>query len=186
MSTSPTDEEAWRALTAHAATMRDVHLRTLFADDPERARRLSFRLDDLLFDFSKHRVTDETMEALMALARQRDLPAWIERMFTGEKINVTEGRAVLHVALRNRDNRPIRVDGKNVVPVVSAVLAKMRKFTDRVRAGEHTGHTGEAITDVVNLGIGGSDLGPLMVCEALEPYWKEGLTPHFEIGRAHV
>ncbi|MEC7522511.1 MAG: glucose-6-phosphate isomerase [Myxococcota bacterium] len=188
MSTSPTDEEAWRALTAHAATMRDVHLRTLFADDPERARRLSFRLDDLLFDFSKHRVTDETMEALMALARQRDLPAWIERMFTGEKINVTEGRAVLHVALRNRDNRPIRVDGKNVVPVVSAVLAKMRKFTDRVRAGEHTGHTGEAITDVVNLGIGGSDLGPLMVCEALEPYWKEGLTPHFvsNVDGAHL
>jgi len=188
MSTSPTEEEAWRALTAHAATMRDVHLRTLFADDPERARRLSFRLDDLLFDFSKHRVTDETMEALMALARQRDLPAWIERMFTGEKINVTEGRAVLHVALRNRDNRPIRVDGKNVVPVVSAVLAKMRKFTDRVRAGEHTGHTGEAITDVVNLGIGGSDLGPLMVCEALEPYWKEGLTPHFvsNVDGAHL
>ena len=188
MSTSPTDEEAWRALTAHAATMRDVHLRTLFADDPERARRLSFRLDDLLFDFSKHRVTDETMEALMALARQRDLPAWIERMFTGEKINVTEGRAVLHVALRNRDNRPIRVDGKNVVPVVSAILAKMRKFTDRVRAGEHTGHTGEAITDVVNLGIGGSDLGPLMVCEALEPYWKEGLTPHFvsNVDGAHL
>ena len=188
MSTSPTDEEAWRALTAHAATMRDVHLRTLFADDPERARRLSFRLDDLLFDFSKHRVTDETMEALMALARQRDLPAWIERMFTGENINVTEGRAGLPDALRNRDNRPIRVDGKNVVPVVSAVLAKMRKFTDRVRAGEHTGHTGEAITDVVNLGIGGSDLGPLMVCEALEPYWKEGLTPHFvsNVDGAHL
>ncbi|GAB5540830.1 MAG: glucose-6-phosphate isomerase [Sandaracinaceae bacterium] len=188
MSTSPTEEEAWRALTAHAASMRDVHLRTLFADDPERAERMRFRLDDLCFDFSKHRVTGETMEALFALARQRELPAWIERMFSGEKINVTEGRAVLHVALRNRANRPIRVDGKNVMPQVSAVLARMRGFTERLRAGEHTGFTGEAITDVVNLGIGGSDLGPLMVCEALEPYWRAGLTPHFvsNVDGAHL
>ncbi|HJL14050.1 MAG TPA: glucose-6-phosphate isomerase [Sandaracinaceae bacterium LLY-WYZ-13_1] len=179
MSQSPTDADAWKALTAHYARVRELHLRDLFRDDPERARRMTFRLDDLYVDFSKHRVTDETLELLVQLAVERELPAWIEKMFTGERINATEGRAVLHVALRNRSNRPIRVDGKNVMPAVSAVLARMRSFTERLRSGEHRGHTDETITDVVNLGIGGSDLGPQLVAEALRPYWRDGMRAHF-------
>jgi glucose-6-phosphate isomerase len=188
LSTSPTDTDAWKALTAHYAEVRDVHLRDLFAEDPERASRMTRRLDDLRVDFSKNRITDRTLELLLQLAEERDVPGWTEKMFSGEHINTTEDRAVLHVALRNRSNRPIRVDGKNVMPAVSAVLAKMRSFTERLRRGEHRGHTGETITDVVNLGIGGSDLGPHMVCEALRPYWKEGMRAHFvsNVDGAHL
>ncbi len=177
--TTLTQSPAWQALTRHHATMRDVQMRTLFADDPKRFERLSLSLGDLLVDYSKHRVTDETIKLLLALAEQAKVAEWRDKMFTGEKINGTEGRSVLHVALRNRSNRAIVVDGKDVMPEVNAVLAKMREFTDRVRSGAWTGHTGKRITDIVNIGIGGSDLGPVMATEALRPYWQKGLSVHF-------
>ena len=136
-------------------------------------------LGDILFDYSKNRITQETMRLLFDLARQANLAGKIEAMFSGEKINTTENRAVLHVALRNRSNRPILVDGEDVMPEVNRVLAKMRAFSEAVRSGAWKGYTGKAITDVVNIGIGGSDLGPKMVCEALKPYGKPGLRVHF-------
>ena len=137
------------------------------------------QLDGILFDYSKHRATNETLALLIQLAEQAELGAFIERMFTGERINVTEDRAVLHTALRNRSNTPVLVDGKDVMPEVNAVLAKMRRFTEALHSGAWRGHTGKAITDIVNIGIGGSDLGPLMVTEALRPYWKPGMRAHF-------
>ena len=170
---------SWQALSAHRREWEGVHVRDLFASDPDRFRRFSRRLDDLLIDFSKHRVTDTTLALLCDLAREVDVPGEIARLFAGERLNVTEGRAVLHVALRNRSNRPIVVDGADVMPGVNAVLAKMRAFSDAVRSGAWRGHTGERITDVVNLGIGGSDLGPVMVTEALRPYQHDGLRVHF-------
>ncbi|MEB2310428.1 MAG: glucose-6-phosphate isomerase [Sorangiineae bacterium] len=173
------ESHAWTALAAHQAVMARTHVRELFAANPSRFRELSLRFEDILLDFSKHRVTGETMKLLFALARQAEVPRFIERMFAGEKLNITEERAVLHVALRNRSNRPIVVDGKDVMLEVNRVLAKMRAFTDAVRGGRWTGHTGQAIRDVVNIGIGGSDLGPVMVTEALRPYWKDGLAVHF-------
>ena len=169
----------WQALEAHAAGQRHLHLRELFAEDRERFRRFSLRLDDLLLDYSKNRVTAETMRLLLDLARFSDVEGWRARMFSGEKINFTENRAVLHIALRNRSGRPILVDGENVMPGIAAVLDRMRLFSDRVRSGAWRGATGETITDVVNIGIGGSDLGPLMVCEALKPHQKPDLRPHF-------
>lgn len=169
----------WRALAAHAEAMRDVHMRDLFAQDPERFQRFSLRLGEFLLDYSKNRITEETMRLLLDLARARDIEGWRARMFSGERINTTENRAVLHVALRNRANRPIIVDGKDVMPEVNRVLAQMRAFSEAVRSGSWRGHTGEAVTDVVNIGIGGSDLGPVMVCEALRPYQRAGLRVHF-------
>ncbi len=170
---------AWRALAAHAEAMRDIHMRDLFHRDPGRFQRFSLRLGDFLLDYSKNRITDETMRRLLDLAAARDLEGWRRRMFGGERINVTENRAALHVALRNRSGRPIMVDGKDVMPEVNRVLAQMRGFAEAVRAGDWRGHTGEAVTDVVNIGIGGSDLGPVMVCEALRPYQRAGLRVHF-------
>lgn len=169
----------WRALVAHQTEMQDVHLRTLFASDPGRFPRLTARLGELLVDYSKHRVTDETMRLLFALAERTGVAALRDRMFAGERINTTENRPVLHVALRNRSNRPIVVDGQDVMPGVNAVLAHMRAFTDRVRSGAWLGATGLPITDLVNIGIGGSDLGPVMVTEALRPYAQAGLRAHF-------
>ena len=151
-----TESPAWQALAAHHAPSKDVHMRTLFAEDPKRFERFSLAADDVLVDYSKHRVTDETMKLLFALARQANVEEWRDEMFAGEKINGTEDRAVLHVALRNRSNRPILVDGKDVMPEVNAVLAKMRAFTDAVRSGAWKGYTGKRITDVVNIGIGGT------------------------------
>jgi glucose-6-phosphate isomerase len=174
-----TESPAWKALQAHQRELADVQMRDLFAADPERFSRYSLRLDDLLLDFSKNRITDETLRLLLALAEQADVPGWIERTLSGEKINVTEGRAVLHTALRNRSGRPVQLDGQDVMPGIQAVLEKVRDLTERVRSGAWKGHTGKAITDVVNIGIGGSDLGPVMVTEALRPYWKEGLSAHF-------
>ncbi len=170
---------AWQALAKHQAEIADVQMRDLFARDPQRFEHFSLRLDDILFDYSKNRVTAETMGLLCELARQANVPQKIEAMFSGQKINVTENRAVLHVALRNRSNRPILVDGQDVMPEVNAVLAKMRTFSDAVRSGAWKGYTGQPITDIVNIGIGGSDLGPKMVCEALKPYAKPGLRVHF-------
>jgi glucose-6-phosphate isomerase len=186
--TGLTDMAAWRALEAHAQTIGRRHLRELFRDDPGRFGRYSVKLGDLLVDFSKQRIDDETRRLLLDLAREADLEGWRDRMFAGAKINTTEDRAVLHVALRNRANRPIMVDGEDVMPGVNAVLAHMREFAGRVRSGEWRGTSGETITDVVNIGIGGSDLGPLMVCEALKPYQRADLRPHFvsNVDSAHL
>ena len=170
---------AWQALANHKEAMAKTTMRELFADDGDRFTRMSHEACGIFVDYSKHRTTDETMKLLFALAKQADVEGWREKMFTGQKINVTEQRAVLHVALRNRSNTPILVDGKNVMPEVNGVLAKMRGFTDRLRSGAFRGHTGKTITDIVNIGIGGSDLGPVMAVEALRPYCKEGLRAHF-------
>ena len=150
--------------------------------------RGSRRAGDLLLDYSKNRVTEETIGLLLDLAREGELEAWRARMFAGDRINSTENRAVLHVALRNRSNRPIVVDGRDVMADVNAVLARMREFSEQVRGGAWRGHTGEAVSDVVNIGIGGSDLGPLMVCEALRPYQRPDLRPHFvsNVDGAHL
>jgi glucose-6-phosphate isomerase len=174
-----TRSPAWQALLAHQSSLAATTMRELFAADPQRFARMSREVCGLLVDWSKHRATDETWRLLLALAEQANVAGWRDRMFSGDKINVTEHRAVLHVALRNRSNRPIRVDGADVMPQVNAVLAKMRDFTERVRSGAWKGHTGKSITDVVNIGIGGSDLGPVMVTEALKPYWKPGMRAHF-------
>src|SRR5215475_850424 len=174
-----TSSAAWQALEAHQQEMANVHMRDLFAQDPQRFTKFSLQFQDLLLDYSKNHITEKTMQLLRDLARQADLKGWTERMFTGEKINITEHRAVLHIALRNRSNTPIYVDGKDVMPEVNAVLAKMRKFSEAIRSGSWKGYTGKPITDVVNVGIGGSDLGPVMVTEALKPYGKRDLKMHF-------
>jgi glucose-6-phosphate isomerase len=174
-----TESPAWRALAAHRDAMLAVHVRDLFAADAGRFERFSLELGDVLVDYSKNRVTEETMKLLFDLARQARVFDWRDRMFAGDKINRTEDRAVLHVALRNRSNRPILVDGKDVMPEVNAVLAKMREFTTAVRSGAWKGHTGKRITDIVNIGIGGSDLGPTMASLALKPYWQPGMRAHF-------
>jgi len=174
-----TNSPAWKALTQHRAAMEGTHMRDLFAKDSRRFETFSLEIEDLLVDFSKHRVTEETMTRLFDLARQAEVLEWRDRMFSGQKINRTEDRAVLHVALRNRSNRPIVVDGRDVMPEVNAVLAKMRGFTDSVRSGAWKGHTGKRITDVVNIGIGGSDLGPVMASLALKPYWHPEMRAHF-------
>ena len=174
-----TASPAWQALKQHHFAISGVHLRDLFKADAARFERLSLRFHDLLIDYSKHRVTGETLGLLFALARQAGVETLRDRMFAGEKINLTEDRSVLHVALRNRSNRPILVDGKDVMPDVNEVLSRLSMFTDSVRSGDWRGATGARITDIVNIGIGGSDLGPVMVSEALRPYWQEGLNAHF-------
>ncbi len=176
---SVTQLPAWQALTAHQQQIRSLHMRQLFESDPKRFKRFSVRFEDLLFDYSKNRITEETMSLLLELAGQAALPDRIQAMFNGERINTTEGRSVLHIALRNRSNRPIFVDGKDVMPEVNAVLAKMRIFSEAVRSGEWKGYTGASITDIVNIGIGGSDLGPRMVTHALKPYGHDRLRVHF-------
>ena len=182
---SLTTSPQWQALQSHQGEMATSHMRDLFKADPERFAKFSIQLGsglldvDLLFDYSKNRITDKTMKLLHDLASAADLPAQIEAMFTGSKINNTEDRAVLHVALRNRSNRPIYVDGQDVMPDVNRVLAKMRTFSAAIRSGKWRGYTGKAINDVVNIGIGGSDLGPKMVTTALKPYAQSGLNVHF-------
>ena len=169
----------WKALKKHHQGIADLHMRQLFDEDPQRFERFSLRLGEILFDFSKNRIVEETLVLLCDLARQAELAGWIEAMFAGEKINLTEDRAVLHIALRNRSSRSINVDGQDVMPKVNRVLEKMRAFSELVRGGEWRGYTGKPITDIVNIGIGGSDLGPKMVCEALKPYAQPGLNVHF-------
>jgi glucose-6-phosphate isomerase len=170
---------AWQGLNEHYQEIADVQMRDMFTQDPQRFEKFSLRLDDLLFDFSKNRITEKTIKLLVELAKQSNLAESIEAMFSGQKINRTEKRAVLHVALRNRSNRPILVDGQDVMPGINQVLDKMRRFSEMVRSGEWKGYTGKAITDIVNIGIGGSDLGPKMVTIALAPYCKPGLRSHF-------
>lgn len=182
---------AWQALIAHRAALNEVHMRDLFTQDPQRFDRFSlfFRAApvvgtrqtpiELLFDYAKNRITAETMRLLVDLAQQAGLAEASSAMFSGQKINNTEERAVLHVALRNRTNRPILVDGQDVMPAVNRVLTQMRAFSEAIRSGEWRGYTGQAITDVVNIGIGGSDLGPKMVTLALTPYTRADLRTHF-------
>jgi len=170
---------AWKALEKHRKASRDIHMRDLFAKDAKRFERFSVRLDDMILDYSKNRVTDKTMALLVDLAKKAGVPKWRKRMFSGEKINNTEGRAVLHVALRADPAQPILVEDEDVMPGVARVLGQMRTFSDAVRNGTWKGQTGKRITDVVNIGIGGSDLGPVMVTEALKPYQKRGLRVHF-------
>ena len=176
---NPTQTKAWQALTAHFEQAQDFELSDLFANDSERFAKFSAQFgSDILLDYSKNLITEETLTKLFALAKETELDAAIADMFNGVKINRTEDRAVLHVALRNRSNTPIIVDGKDVMPAVNAVLAKMERFTNRIVSGEWKGYTGKEITDVVNIGIGGSDLGPYMVSEALAAY-KTRLNMHF-------
>ncbi len=174
-----TQSSAWKALENHYTEVSSRHMRDMFLADPLRFTKFSLHWKDVLLDFSKHRITEETMRLLFALARQAGVEKWREKMFNGDRINSTENRSVLHAALRNRSNRPILVDGIDVMPGVNAVLSHMKSFSNAIRNGEWKGFTGKIITDVVNIGIGGSDLGPVMVTEALKPYGKQGLNIHF-------
>ncbi|SPD74211.1 glucosephosphate isomerase [uncultured Desulfobacterium sp.] len=175
----PTKTGTWKKLTLHHSKIKNIHMKDLFDQDPERAFRLSVRFEDILVDFSKNRITDETMGLLFDLAGETEASEAIEKMFSGERINETEGRSVLHIALRNRSNTPIYVDGKDVMPEVNAVLKQMEVFSEQVISGGWKGYTGRPISDIINIGIGGSDLGPVMVTEALRPYKRPHIKAHF-------
>lgn len=175
---NPTKTIAWKLLMQHQQEISHLHLRTLFAEDGNRFERFSLRLHDLLLDYSKNRFTEETLFLLLDLARECGVPEAITAMFNGDPINATEKRAVLHTALRNRSEKAVLVDGEDVMPEIRAVLAQMKSFSEQIISGDWKGYTGEAITDVVNIGIGGSDLGPVMVTEALKAY-KTRLNLHF-------
>ena len=179
----PTELHAWTQLQSHHEQVRDLQMKALFESDPDRFTKLHRTFEAggswLLLDFSKNRITEETFDLLLSLADEASVAEMRDKMFAGEKINVTEDRAVLHVALRHQGSEPINVDGQDVMPGVRESLDKMRAFTDKVRSGQWTGFTGKKIRDVVNIGIGGSDLGPVMACEALRPYGKDDLRMHF-------
>jgi len=183
-----TKTAAWRALELHSKEIAQVHMRDLFSADTRRFEQFSIHCEDLLLDYSKNRITAETLDLLIGLARQANVEAWRARMFSGERINATEDRAVLHIALRNRADRAIEVDGADVMPAVHAELQRMRSFSTRVQDGVWRGYDDRGIKDVVNIGIGGSNLGPLMVCEALRPYHHPGLRVHFvsNVDGAHL
>ena len=170
---------AWRQLWPHYEEMKSVHMRDLFTQDPDRARRYWLEVGGLTLDYAKNRITGQTLNGLFELARESGLPEKMRAMFAGEKINNTENRAALHIALRNRADTPIYVDGENVMPKVNSVLRHMGQFAHAVRNGDWTGYTGQAITDIVNIGIGGSDQGPLMMCTALQTYGHPRLNMHF-------
>jgi glucose-6-phosphate isomerase len=170
---------AYKKLKSHYKNISQKHIKTLFEEETDRHKKFSIRFGDILLDYSKNRITSRTRSYLVQLAEEAGLSQAIEDMFTGEKINLTEGRAVLHTALRNRSNDPVLVDGKDVMPDVNEVLAKMKDFSGRVRSGAWKGYSGKEITDLVNIGIGGSDLGPVMVTDALRAYGKPGLNVHF-------
>lgn len=179
-SINPTQTQSWQALRAHYAKMESRQMSELFASDPDRFQTFSQQFgDQLLVDFSKNIITQETLKLLIGLAKECQLSEGIQELFSGAAINETEGRSVLHMALRNRSNRRIEVDGEDVMPAVNQVLKQMQGFSERIISGEWKGYTGQAITDVVNIGIGGSDLGPVMVTEALRPYWQPGRNVHF-------
>ena len=170
---------SWRALEQHAGEVRKRHLRDLFADDPTRGERLALEAEGIYLDYSKNRITDETIQLLIRLASECGVAERRDAMFAGERINVTEDRAVLHVALRAPKGERIEVDGEDVVPKVHEVLDRMSEFAERVRSGEWTGYTGKRIRNVVNIGIGGSDLGPVMAYEALRHYSQRDMTFRF-------
>lgn len=174
-----THSAAWQALQQHHEIISAQHMRDLFQSDPRRFERFSLKQGNILLDYSKNLITSETMALLLDLAREVKLSDWIEKMFRGDAINFTEGRAVLHTALRNRSDKAVMVEGKDVMPEVRRVLAQMREFSGQVRSGKWLGYSGRAITDIVNIGIGGSDLGPVMITEALKHYGQAGLNAHF-------
>jgi glucose-6-phosphate isomerase len=178
-SIDPTQTQSWQALQKHYASMRTVHMRDLFAADPQRFDNFALRFEDILVDCSKNRIDHQTMQLLYDLAREVDLADGIAKLFAGAKINATEDRAVLHTALRNRAGTPIMVDGRDVMPEVNAVLNQMASFVSRLHSGDWTGYTGKPISDIVNIGIGGSDLGPVMVTEGLRPYARKNMRAHF-------
>lgn len=178
-STNPTTTKAWQQLQQHAASMKQVHMRQLFAEDAQRFEKFSLRFEDILFDYSKNLVTEETRTKLLELAKECQVEAAIKAMFGAEKINATEGRAVLHTALRNTSNKPVMLDGQNVMDDVNKVLQKMEHYCQQIHSGAQKGYTGKPIRYIVNIGIGGSDLGPVMVTEALKPYWVKGIQPYF-------
>ena len=186
--TKPTHLPIWQQLNSHYQEILPLHMRDLFAQDKNRFDKFSIESNGLLLDYSKHRITEKTLELLFQLARDIKIEAWRDRMFAAEKINFTEKRAVLHTALRNRSNTPVILDGKDVMQDVNRVLAQMRSFSERVRNGQWLGYTGKKITDIVNIGIGGSDLGPVMVCDALRPYASKDIRVHFvsNIDGAHL
>jgi len=175
---NPTATVAWRKLELQFLTLQATHMRELFAVDPHRFSRLHVKFEDILVDYSKNLIIEETIKDLIELANEVELKDAIVAMFNGMKINQTEGRSVLHVALRNRSNKPILTDGEDVMPEINKVLEQMKQFCSRLLDGSWKGYTGKSITDIVNIGIGGSDLGPYMVTEALRPYWKN-IKPHF-------
>ncbi|WP_292996502.1 glucose-6-phosphate isomerase [Nitrosomonas sp.] len=174
---SLTQSPAWLALQAHQSALSQQHLRALFQNDPQRFEKFSLSFNNILIDFAKQPITRETVDLLLALAHQQQLPSWITRMFSGEKINSTEHRAALHIALRGE--QPIEVDGVAIMPEIKRVLKQMECFSGAIHSGARRGYTGKIFTDIVNIGIGGSDLGPVMVTEALKPYQLNGITPHF-------
>ena len=176
---NPTETQSWKDLTDHFKKMKSVHMKDLFADDPDRFNKYSIRFNGILVDYSKNIITEETLRLLLKLTDDVGLRDALNKMFTGERINETEDRAVLHTALRNRINIPVCVNDKNVMPEVNAVLSKMKDFSDKIISGVWKGFTDKKITDIVNIGIGGSDLGPVMVTECLRPYAKNGLAVHF-------
>lgn len=176
---NPTTTSAWKALSAHAAEIKQTSLRKLFAEDAQRFPRYTLQLEDILFDYSKNLITDKTLRLLLDLAEECKVKDGIEAMFSGEKINQTEDRSVLHTALRNVSGKPVLSDGKDVMPDVRRVLAQMKHFCEQIHSGAWKGYTGKPIKYIVNIGIGGSDLGPLMVTEALRPYWIKGMDAHF-------
>ena len=176
---SRTDLPSWQALVAHAQQMKKRHIKELFKEDDSRFTKFSIELPHLLFDYSKNLITEETKAALLALAQETDVESWRDKMFAGEHINRTEDRAVMHVALRDQSSQPILIDGKDVRPAINAELERMRKLSEEVRSGNWLGYTGKPITDVVSIGIGGSNLGPLMVTEALRSYSDGRLAMHY-------
>ncbi|HPJ37967.1 MAG TPA: glucose-6-phosphate isomerase, partial [Spirochaetota bacterium] len=175
----PASTNAWLKLRDHYLNMKKIHMRDLFAQDKNRFEKFSLRFEDMVVDFSKNILTAETMQHLTGLAEETGLNDAIEKMFIWDRINETENRAVLHVALRNRSGMPVYQDGNDVMPEIHEVLNKMKAFCATVTSGQWKGYTGKPVTDIVNIGIGGSDLGPVMVTEALRPYWQPGITPHF-------
>jgi len=175
----PTTTEAWKKLSQHCNKMKDIHMRDMFDEDPARFSKFSIQHEDLLVDFSKNIINEETLSLLLELAEETHLEEAIEKMFVGDKINETETRAVLHVALRNRSRTPVFVDGKDIMPKVCAVLKQMDEFSNKIISGQWRGYSGKSITDIINIGIGGSDLGPVMVTEALRPYAKPNIDVHF-------
>jgi len=175
----PTNTRAWRRLTKHHKKMKTKHMRHMFNKDPERFNKFSLRFKDILLDYSKNIITEETIKILLSLAKETKVKEAIDKMFSGDKINETENRAALHIALRNQSEDPICVDGQDVMPRVRDVLKKMEIFSEKVISGEWKGFTGKPIRNIVNIGIGGSDLGPYMVTEALKPYKKPNIDTYF-------
>ena len=174
-----TELSSWNALEEHFEKIKDTHMRDLFRQDKDRFKKFSTQMDDILLDFSKNRINDETFKLLCDLARETGVLEWRDQMFSGEPINNSEFRPVLHTALRNRSNTPVYDDGENVMPKINRVLAQVRYFTERVRGGHLRGYSGHLITDVINIGIGGSDLGPHVVCDSMKPYAQRGMNVHF-------